>query len=195
MKRRPLKTGKTILVIILVGFFLQSPGLRQLVYGVPPNEIDGFYLGASPQEVNVKVENDESQSEKKYYETEAGGVLLFFVNVHGKYRLYRIVKEQTVEPEKIKSVLDDLKARYGTPDKQQIKTSSIRPPNSARYITTVKNRAVWNISETQEFVAEIESKRVIYELRDNDPENINSSRKAEVRKGEEPGKKGWQSDF
>jgi hypothetical protein len=157
-------------------------------------QIDGFYLGATPEELNVKVEDDLSL-EEKYYETEADGVLLFFVKVKGTFRLYRIVKEQPIKPEKIKSVLDNLKARYGTPDKQQIKTSSTRPQNRAQYITTVKNRAVWNVSETQEFIAEIESKRVVYELLDNDPENIKSSRKQDVREGEDFGAEGWEADF
>ena len=91
--------------------------------------------------------------------------------------MYRIVKEQAIEPNKVSSVLNNLKKRYGMPDKQQIKTGSVRPRNRKAYTTTVKYKAIWNISETQEFIAEIESKRVVYELLDNDPmKRVSSNR-------------------
>ena len=38
--------------------------------------------------------------------------------------------------------------------------------------TSVKNRAVWKISESQEFFAEVESRRIVLELIDHNPENI-----------------------
>jgi len=91
----------------------------------------GYYLGASLDQLNIKIEIDPLLEEKEY-EVETNGVLLFFKKVRGTFRLYRIVKEQNIKPNKVKSVLGDLKSKYGTPDKQQIKTSSIRPQNRSR---------------------------------------------------------------
>ena len=122
--------------------------------------------------------------EEKEYEVETNGVLLFFKKVRGTFRLYRIVKEQNIKPNKVKSVLGDLKSKYGTPDKQQIKTSSIRPQNRSRYTTTVKNKAIWNISESEEFIAAIESTRVVYELIDHNPEQSKPRQKGSPEKGE-----------
>ena len=169
-------------------------GFGQQVQCASSFHIDGFYLGATPKEVNIKVETDPLQNEK-YYEVESNDVRLFFVTVKGTLRLHRIVKTQAINPNKIKSALDNLKGKYGTPDKQQIKTSSIRPPNRSSYITTVKNRAIWNISDTQEFIAEIESKQIVYELLDNDPENIKSSLKPGASEEGELGAEGCDPDY
>ena len=73
--------------------------------------------------------------------------------------MYRIVKEQAIEPNKVNPVLNNLKKRYGMPGTQQIKTGSVRPRNKRAYTATVKNKVIWNISETQEFIAEIERKK------------------------------------
>ncbi len=88
-----------------------------------------------------------------------------------------------------------MKARYGTPDKQQIKTASVRPRNKASYTTTVRNKAIWNISETQEFVAEVESKRVVYELLDHDPESIKSPQNTETSENGGTSTEGWNPDY
>jgi hypothetical protein len=157
-------------------------------------QINGYYLGASPEQLNIKIETD-PLLEDKYYEVESNDVLLFFVKVRGTFRLYRIVKDQAIKPNKVKSVLDDLKSKYGTPDRQQIKTSSIRPQNRSRYTTTVKNKAIWNISETQEFIAEIESKRVVFELLDHNPEQIKPRQKAGSSEEEALDAEGWDPDY
>ena len=146
-------------------------------------QLSGYYLGASLDQLNIKIEIDPLLEEKEY-EVETNGVLLFFKKVRGTFRLYRIVKEQNIKPNKVKSVLGDLKSKYGTPDKQQIKTSSIRPQNRSRYTTTVKNKAVWNISESEEFIAAIESTRVVYELIDHNPEQSKPRQKGSPEKGE-----------
>jgi len=109
--------------------------------------------------------------------------------------LYGIVKEQAIEPNKVSSVLNNLKKRHGMPDKQQIKTGSVRPRNKRAHTTTVKNKAIWNISETQEFIAEIERKRAVYELLDNNPENIKSPENTEASEGGELRTEGWNSDY
>jgi hypothetical protein len=41
--------------------------------------------------------------------------------------LYRIVQEEAIKSNNVTAVLGKLKARYGIPDKQQIKTSGMRP--------------------------------------------------------------------
>ena len=182
-----------IIVLLLCGFLLNL-GLWQYAKCAPTYEISGFYLGATPEKLSIKIEID-PQSEEKYYEVEASGVLLFFIKVEDTLRLYRVVKEQAISSNKVKSVLDNLKARYGTPDKQQVKTSSVRPKNRASYTTTVKNKAIWNISETQEFIAEIESKRVVYELLDHDPESIKAPQNTEAPENGGTSTEGWNPDY
>lgn len=158
-------------------------------------QINGYYLGATPEEVNVRVDID-PLLEEKYYEVETKNeARLFFVRVRDNLRLYRIVKEEGTKPNNVKLILDSLKAKYGTPDKQQIKTSSVRPKRQMNYVTTVKNRAIWNISETQEFIAEIESKRVVYELIDHDPENVKASPKPGSSSDEGFTIEGWDPDY
>jgi len=85
-------------------------------------------------------------------------LFFFFLKVRSTFRLYRIVKEQNIKPNHVKSVLDDLKAKYGTPDKQQIKTSSIRLQDRSHHTTTVTNKAIWKVSESEEFIAEIKAR-------------------------------------
>ena len=182
------------IIMLMLCSALLNLGLWQYVKCAPVYEISGFYLGATPEDVGVTVEVD-PLFEEKYYEVEMNGVLLFFVQVKGALRLYRIVNEQAIGPNKVKSVLSNLKAKYGTPDKQQIKTSGVRPRNKASYTTTVKNKAIWQISETQEFIAEIESKRVVYELLEHNPENIAPSQKGEAPEGEGFGTEGWNPDY
>ena len=99
-------------------------------------------------------------------------------------------------PEKLQKITGhSLKVKYGTPDKQQIKTSSVRPKNRASYITTVKNKAIWNISETQEFIAEIESKRVVYELLDHNPEKSKPQQNVGAGEEGEFSTEGWDPDY
>jgi hypothetical protein len=195
MKNFTLKSHHLLSIItLLLGSALLNLGLWQYVKCGPVFQISGFYLGATPDDVGVTVEVD-PLLEEKYYEVETDDTLLFFVKVRDTLRLYRIVKEQAINPDKVKSVLGKLKAKYGIPDKQQIKTSGVRPKNRARYTTTVKNKAIWNISETQEFIAEIESKRVVYELLDHNPENIKPSQKTDVPEGGGLGAGDWDSDY
>ena len=104
-------------------------------------------MGATPEDTGVTVEID-PLLEEKYYEVETNGVLLFFVKVGETLRLSRIVQEEAIKSNNVNDVLGKLKARYGIPDKQQIKTSGVRPQNRANYTTTVINKAIWNISET-----------------------------------------------
>lgn len=185
--------SKAIFVVFLL--LCGAHGLdRHYARGAAQFEIEGYFLGATPQELNMKIEND-PRADGRYHEAEAGGVKLFFVKVQGRFQLYRIIKEQDIKPDTVLTVLDNLKARYGTPDSQQIKTRSIRPQNRTNYVTTVRNRAVWNISGTQEFIAEVESTRVVYELLDKDPENVRSSKKTEAPGGDGSRSKDWKADF
>ena len=179
---------------LLITFLLSSVGIWQYAQCAPAYQISGFYLGATPEELNIKVEID-PLLEEKYYEVETSGVRLFFVRDQKTLRLYRIVQEQAINPNKVRTVLDNLKAKYGTPDKQQIKTSGVRPKNSARYATIVKNKAIWTISETQEFIAEIESKRVVYELIEHNPENIKPVQKIEAPENGGLSTESWNPDY
>ena len=109
--------------------------------------------------------------------------------------MYRIVQEEAIKSNNVNAVLGKLKARYGIPDKQQIKTSGMRPQNRANYTTTVKSKAIWNISETQEFIAEIESKRVVYELLEHNPENIKPVEKIEAPENGGLSTESWNPDY
>lgn len=182
-----------ILMLLFGGIFVGSVFCLHAESG-PIYQISGFYLGATPDEINIQVEID-PLAEEKYYEVDASGTHLFFIKVNGTLRLYRIVKEQAINPNKVRSVLDNLKTKYGTPDKQQIKTSSVRPSNRKSYTTTVKNKAIWSISETQQFIAEIESKRVVYELLDHNPENIKPPEKTEDSEEAGFSAEGWDPDY
>ena len=166
--------------------------LWQHVYGAALYQISGYYLGATPEDVGVIIETD-PEREEKFYEVEEKGVRLFFVQVEGNFRVYRIIKENSVKQEGIKSIVDDLKARYGAPDKQQIKSVSMKS-YKGKLNTSIKNRAIWNITESQSFIAEIESKRVIYELLDDQPEKVKPSPGFESLDAE--GFSGdWDSDY
>jgi hypothetical protein len=173
---------------------LLNLGLWQYALCGPTYQISGFYLGATPDELGITIEID-PLVEEKYYEVETNGVRLFFIKNQSTLRLYRIVQEQAIDPNNVTKVLDNLKAKYGTPDKQQIKTSGVRPKNKSKYTTTVKNKAIWNISETQDFIAEIESKRVLYELLDHNPEKIKPQGKIEASEGGGPSSESWNPDY
>jgi hypothetical protein len=199
MKSFAMKVNK-ILVSALFFLFcsvLLNLGLWQYALCGPAYQISGFYLGATPDELGITIEID-PLVEEKYYEVETNGVRLFFIRNQRTLRLYRIIQEQAMDPNKVTEVLDSLKAKYGTPDKQQIKTSGVRPKNKSKYITTVKNKAIWSISETQDFSAEIESKRVLYELLDHNPENIKPPGKIEASEASEGGglsTESWNPDY
>ncbi|MEK6197114.1 MAG: hypothetical protein N2B58_02925 [Desulfobacterales bacterium] len=196
MKSFALKAQNIFIAILILLFCgaLLNLGYWQQANCAPAYHIEGFYLGATPEDTGVTVEID-PLLEEKYYEVETNGVLLFFVKVGETLRLSRIVQEEAIKSNNVNDVLGKLKARYGIPDKQQIKTSGMRPKNRENYTTTVKNKAIWNISETQEFIAEIESRRVVYELLDHSPENIKPPEKTEAPEDERLGTEGWNPDY
>ena len=59
-----------------------SFGLWQYVQCGSAYQINGFYLGATPEKLNIKVETDQLLEEKDY-EVETNDVRLFFVKVRG----------------------------------------------------------------------------------------------------------------
>lgn len=177
-------------IIILL---LQILGFWQHANGAEVFQISGYYLGATPEEVGVTVESSLTV-EEKLFEVEAEDVRLFFIKVQGRLRVYRIVKEEGVKQGSIKPLLDNLKAKYGMPDTQQVKTNSMKSFKGGVSIS-VKNRAIWNISESQEFITEIESKRVVYELIDHSPEKIKSVKRPDSMGDGEFTGEGWDSDY
>ncbi len=140
-------------------------------------EINGFYLGSNARDFGISFDSSGYFPDEKYFEEESKGVRLFFVRIKKDLRLYRIIREQKITPDRINATLKKLIKKYGTPDKQQIKTVSVRPKNKRKYSTSAKNKAFWKINETQEFIVEIESKRVVYELIDHDPEKATKGTK------------------
>lgn len=156
-------------------------------------QIRGYYLGATPEQSGVTVDAD-PLLEEKYYEVEANGVRLFFIRVRERLRLYRIIREEKMKPGNVKPVLDRLKDKYGTPDKQLIKTSSVRAKNKRTYSTSVKNKAVWNINDSQDFITEIESERVVYELVDHNPEKVKVVN-SETIGDDDYSIEGWDPDY
>jgi len=191
-----LKNIKTIqfLTVLLSCNLLFNLFLWQQAHAVETFQINGFYLGATPDQLGVTVDAD-PMLEEKYYETEANGVRLFFVRLKDRLHVYRIVKEEGAVQGNLTALLDNLKAKYGTPDKQQIKTSSIRPQNQKNYRTTVKNRAIWSISEAQEFIVEIESARIVFELIDHNPEAVKIIKKSDMPEDEGFTVEGWDPDY
>ncbi len=187
-------TGSLLIMVFLSTVLLTLGVCRSAA--AAKYEINGFYLGATPDDIGVVVDVDPERNEK-HFEVEAQGVLLFFIQPEdsGELRLYRIVKEQGIRPDNIISVLSGLKSRYGTPDKQEIKTASMRPKKKTYYITTAKNRAVWNVSETQEYIVEIEKNRVVYELLDHNPENIRAPQLSQESQEDFTGDGGWNPDY
>jgi hypothetical protein len=183
-----------LIAALLLSGFLLSLGSWQYVKCASTYQISGFYLGATPEEISVKVEID-PVLEEKYYEVEKNETSLFFVRVKGKLRLYRVVKEETIKPNNMQITLDRLKRKYGTPDRQQIKTGSVRPKFQKDYKVTVKNRAIWNIDESQEFIAEVESNRVVYELIEHDPEKIKLIKRPDGADDEGFTIENWNPDY
>ena len=51
------------------------------------------------------------------------------------------------------------------------------------------------VSETQEFIAEIESKRVVYELLDHNPEKNKPQQNVGAGEEGELGTEGWDPDY
>jgi len=193
-----LKTNKVItdlavrsyiIVLIILGI-----GYPALGHCGNDFQISGYYLGGSPEELGLLFESN-SDLEEKYYETEEKDVQLFFVRVRGRLRAYKIIKEESVDEKNIPVILDNLKKKYGPPNRQQIKTSSVRPRFQTQYVTTVKNRAIWEISESQEFIAEVESKKVVYELIDHNPEEIKASKKRGDFDQGDFGSENWDPDY
>ena len=160
-----LACNKLLVLLAWVLFFLGTAHAAEPI----SYEINGFYLGANVEDLRISLEGSEFPDKKKF-EAETKGTQLFFVRVKKEIRLYRIIREQKISPDRINATLKKLIRKYGTPDKQQIKTVSIRPKYNKKYNTIAKNKAFWNINETQDFIVEIESKRVVYELIDHDPQ-------------------------
>lgn len=191
---KKVNTGATI-ALLLLGIWGLYHGIGQQAHGAPAYQINGYYLGATPEQLGITLETDPFQDEK-YYEVESNGVRLFFIRVESTVRTYRIIKEEAVsQGSNIKTIQDSLKARYGTPDKQQIKTSSIKSNTSMTFSTMVKNKAIWNISATQEFIAEIESNRVVFELIDHAPEKSRPTKKTDAFEEEEFTGENWDPDY
>jgi len=188
-----IKTSQFLAVLLGCNLLL-NVSLWQQAGGAENFQIDGYYLGATPEQLGVAVEAD-PLLEEKYYEVEAGGVRLFFIRVKERLHVYRIVKETGATKGNMTTLLDSLKQKHGTPDRQQIKTSSIRPQNQLKYRTTVQHRAIWNISESQEFIVEMESKRIVYELIDHNPEAIKIIRESDIPENEGFTIEGWKPDF
>ena len=162
-------TGKVLVVLFALGLFL---GSTVLAAGPVAYEINGFYLGSRARDFGITFNTANYFPDEKYFEAESKGIRLFYFRTQKEYRLYRIIKEDKITPDRINATLKKLIKKYGTPDKQQIKTVSVRPKNQRKYNTSAKNKAFWKINETQDFIVEIESKRVVYELVDSDPEKV-----------------------
>jgi len=73
--------------------------------------------------------------------------------------------------------------------------SSVRPQNQMKYSTIVKNRALWNISASQDFIAEVESHRIVFELIDNNPQHIKAINKSDSFDDEGFTIEGWDPDY
>jgi hypothetical protein len=159
-----------LFIFILLGPFYNN------AWGEPAFNIDGFYLGATPEDLGVDVESDVMLSDK-YYQLDVNNVRLYFVRVKGRLRVYRIIKEEEASSQDVVTILRQLKKKYGIPDKQQIKTSSVRKKRQKKYTTSVKNTAIWKFSGSNEFIAEIETSRVLLELIDSNPEQIKKTTK------------------
>ena len=184
--------GKIYVVMFAWGLFLGSIALAAEPAAY---EINGFYLGSRARDFGVTFDTSKHFPDDKYYEAESKGVRLFYVRIKKEFRLYRIIKEQKITPDRINATLKKLIKKYGTPDKQQIKTVSVRPKNQRKYNTAAKNKAFWNINETQDFIVEIESKRVVYELVDKDPEKIMTAKKPAPGEEGFTVDEGWDPDY
>jgi hypothetical protein len=186
-----------IIVLLLVNFCF-----GQLANAAEAFQIKGYYLGATPAELGITVDSDFDQEEQSYEVVGAGNVSLFFVRVGDKLRVYRILKEEVVSKENMESTLNDLKVKYGVPEMQHIEASYFKAsPKIMKYTLSATNRASWNITESQEFIAWIEQGRILYELLDHEPQKVKTVPKpASTAEGEEPvGDKpegdGWETDF
>jgi hypothetical protein len=174
VSKQPKEKGnflKLLFFILLVALCGMGINLSS-ASGEPFFEINGYYLGATPEELGVTVESD-AAFEKKYYESSGDGARLFFVRHKDRLRSYRIIVEISAKrPPQIQEILSQLKKKYGIPKMQLIKTSSVRKEPMLTYRTTVNNKAVWKISESQEFFAVVEPRRITLELIDHNPEKI-----------------------
>ena len=158
-------------------------------------EINGFYLGSNARDFGISFDSADYFPDDKYFESESKRVRLFFVRIKKDFRLYRIIREQKITPDRINSTLKKLIKKYGTPDKQQIRTVSVRPKNKRKYSTSAKNKAFWKINETREFIVEIESTRVVYELVDHDPEKATKAAKPTPGDDGFTIDEGWDPDY
>jgi len=173
-----LACNKLLVLLAWVLFFLGTAHAAEPI----SYEINGFYLGANVEDLGITLEGSEFP-EIKYFEAKSKGAQLFFVRIKKEFKLYRIIKEQKITPDKINITLKKVIKKYGTPDKQQLKTVNVRPKNKRKYNTTTQNKAFWQINETQEFIVEIERKRIVYELIDHDPENASKTVKPTGKEG------------
>ena len=186
----------SIIVLLLLSFCF-----GQLANAAEAFQINGYYLGATPDEIDVIVDSDFKEEEKSYEVIGAGNVSLFFVRVDDKLRVSRILKEEVVKDEDMESTLNDLKVKYGIPEMQHIEASYFKTsPKIMKYTLTATNRASWNITESQEFIAWIAKGRILYELLDHDPQKPKKSQKPVPTGKDEPmdikpKSDGWESDF
>ena len=184
--------GKTLVALFA---WLLLCGSSVMAAAPASYEINGFYLGSNARDFGISFDSADYFPDEKYFESESKGVRLFFVRINKDFRLYRIIREQKITPDRINATLKKLIKKYGTPDKQQIKTVSVRPRNKRKYTTSAKNKAFWKINETQEFIVEIESKRVVYELVDHDPEKATKATRPTPGDDGFTIDEGWDPDY
>jgi hypothetical protein len=190
------KAYGVIIVLLLSHFWFGQP-----VNAADAFQIKGYYLGATPEELGVTVDIDPDEQAQSLEAIGTGNVSIFFVRVGEQLRAHRIIKEEVVNKEDMQSTLKKLKEQYGIPEMQHIEASYIKKsPKIMKYELISSNRALWNITESQEFIAWIEQGRIVYELLDHDPSNVKvrskpSSTDEDEPKGDEPGGDGWETDF
>ena len=78
MSNITIKAHRLFLIMAcILCYGLLSLGLLQQAHCAPAYQINGFYLGATPDDVGVTVEVD-PEVEEKYFEVEISGVLFFY---------------------------------------------------------------------------------------------------------------------
>lgn len=193
--------------LFIGALLLNSCWSGQNAWAAEAFQVKGYYLGGTPEDFGVSLEGEEVSADNTIQTMTSNFVNLFFVRVGENFRVYRIIKEEVIEEEKMDAALEDLKTKYGIPELQHIEAAYIKAnPKKMMYVLSAKNRATWKISETQEFIAWIEKGRIVYELMDHDPQKYQIVSKPEViEKKAEPKKEApekeapedesWESDF
>jgi hypothetical protein len=189
--------------LFICAFLLGSCWPWQYAGAAEAFQVKGYYLGGTPEDFGVSLDNEEISDENTSQVMTPNFVNLFFVRVGENFRVYRIIKEEVVEEGKMDAALEDLKTSYGIPEFQHIEAAYLKAnPTKMKYVLSAKNKATWKISETQEFIAWIEKGRIVYELMDHDPQKYQIVSKPEVKEKAEPKEeeeapkeKSWESDF